>query len=118
MDPLSYVSRLTKNKSLPASQESGFSYEMIAIGVFVFIYVIIRLTESYLLPMIPEFFRTEISAIFRWSPVLVPIIFGLTYMRPGKTESNTVSWQSERERFTGVTSDDTLKRRMRAIWSK
>lgn len=97
MDPLSYISRLSERNT----QRSNISYELVAISVFVIIYVFIRVTETCIIPLIPEFFRTEISAFYRWFPVIIPIIVGFIYIKPKKNE----------------TSDNTLKRRMKDIIS-
>ena len=80
------------------------SPEVIALFVFAGFYVAARLMELYLLPMIPDFFTREISALFRWGPVLVPIVFGITFFSK-KPLSNTKY------------DDKVLKERMMS-WSK
>lgn len=84
MNPLTYVSNLTKNHAHKKAEDGRISIEMVAIGIFLGFYVLMRLIERYLVPMIPDFFRTEVSALFRWSPVLIPILFGILYMKPKK----------------------------------
>jgi hypothetical protein len=73
--------------------------EFLTILVFAGLYIFARVVEVCIVPLIPEFFTREISALFRWGPILIPIIFGLTYYK--KNDS----------------SDDILKERMMA-WSK
>ena len=71
MNTFDYAS--SKNK------EDMKSPEMIALMVFVGIYVFVRVVETYIIPRVPEFLTREVGALFRWGPVLVPIIFGITY---------------------------------------
>jgi hypothetical protein len=83
-------------------KNNNFSFELIAIGVFVFIYILVRLTESYIIPLIPEFIRTETSALFRWSHVILPIVIGFAYYKVPKHKYIN-------------TSDELLKERMKSI---
>lgn len=82
------------------------SPEIVSILVFFFIYTLIRLIEIYIVPFIPGCISSEISSLFRWGPILVPIIFSITYisrkMKPMKSYS---------------TSDEVLKERM-ISWMK
>jgi hypothetical protein len=55
------------------------SPEIIALFIFFGLYMFLRIIETYIIPYIPSFFKKEISALFRWGPILVPIIFGVTY---------------------------------------
>jgi hypothetical protein len=88
---------------------------MIAIGVFLFFYIIVRLVESYFIPLIPEFIRNEIMALVRWSPVLIPVIFGLAYMRPKRSGPTDQTWEREKNMVSGTvqeTDDEILRKRM------
>lgn len=76
MDPLTYISRLTDS-----DMKKPVNFEFMAIGVFVCIYVFVRLIESYVVPRIPSFLVTEVCAFVKWLPVLIPIIFGLFYTK-------------------------------------
>ena len=112
MNPFVYISNISKNNKSNIEiikEERSFckSPEIIAILVFIGIYVFIRMIEIYLVPLIPNFISTEISSLFRWGPIIVPIIFGVTYF--SKTKSHP--------RLSKNISDDVLKERMMA-WSK
>lgn len=113
---MDYLAHLTRNKPLhefmnPDGQKSGFwSPEMIAIAVFAVGYIGLRLTESYVIPMIPEWMRTEAMAFYRWAPILVPVAYGLTYLKPGKKNKDPI-WEKTFKR-KGVSAD--MKRRIGA----
>lgn len=83
MNPIDFVTHLSKYKNNNKKKKIDINIgkcEVIALSIFISIYIIIRLFENYIIPLIPEFFTTEISALFKWSPILVPIGFGLYYM--------------------------------------
>ena len=92
-----------KETSLENSKKNTLSPEVIALLVFAGFYVFARIVEIYLLPLIPEFFTREISAIFRWGPVLVPIVFGITFYSKKPSNKNY--------------DDNVLKERM-MMWAK
>lgn len=106
MDPLTYASRLTQSHDRKST-----SLEFVALGIFFLLYVFVRLCESYIIPSIPEFIRDEIKALFRWSPVILPVIFGLTYFKDK-------SWSKKYEGLTIDDDDEVLRRRMWAIFEK
>ena len=81
---------------------TDLSPEIIALLVFAGIYIFLRLVETYILPFIPSFFTTEISSLFRWGPILIPIIFGITYF----SKENKI-----------IDEDTILKERM-MLWTK
>lgn len=56
----------------------NISPEIVALAVFIFVYILLRLIEVYIIPNIPSFFKTEISSILRIGPILIPILYGLT----------------------------------------
>jgi hypothetical protein len=90
-------------KEITLSVSSFFkSPEILALLVFAGIYIFFRLVETYILPFIPSFFTTEISSLFRWGPILIPIIFGITYF--SKENKN-------------IDEDTILKERM-MLWTK
>ena len=112
MNPFTYISNVSRNSKSNVErikEEQSFckSPEIIAIVVFAGIYVFIRLIETYIVPLIPAFISTEVSSLFRWGPIIVPIIFGVTYFSKKKT----------RPQLSKNTSDEVLKERMMA-WSK
>ena len=114
MNPFTYVSNISRNsqsniEKLKTDQPFYKSPEIVAIIVFGCIYVFIRCIETYLMPLIPEFLTREVSALFRWGPILVPIIFGITYF----SKKKKVTDQST----TYNSSDEVLKERMMA-WTK
>ena len=111
MNPLTYISNITRNSKSNVekiNEEKSLcqSREIIAILVFIVIYIFIRLIEKYVIPIIPGFISKEISSLFRWGPILVPIVFGITYFSKNKVRSTSQ-----------ITSDNTLKERMMA-WTK
>jgi hypothetical protein len=87
---------------------TDLSPEIIALLVFAGIYIFLRLVETYILPFIPSFFTTEIGALFRWGPILVPIIFGITYF----SKKNKTYKKNE-----NIDDDCILKERMMS-WTK
>ena len=76
MNPLTFVSKFSteNNDSCVAG-----SPELVALFVFSSLYVIVRVVEIYLIPIIPEKFTRELRALFRWGPIIVPVIFGISY---------------------------------------
>ncbi len=110
MNTLDHLSTLTKHNKIKDVQ--GFrSPETIAICVFAVSYLFIRLTESYLIPIIPEWVRSEAHALVRWSPILLPIVFGIIYLKPRKVSPPTLN------KLVQDTNDDVLKERMK-MWMK
>ena len=75
--------------------------------VFGGIYIVIRLVETYISPLIPEFLTSEISSLYRWGPVLVPVVFGVTYFSKRKAKNMKKNAKDK-------TYDDILKERMLA----
>ena len=106
MNPITYISDLSKNNKITSNDDSYKSPEIIGILVFAFFYITVRFTESYIIPKIPNFFRNEISSLFRLGPVLIPIVFGITYFSKKKYK-----YENKNE------SDEILKERM-MMWSK
>ncbi len=113
MNPLTYISNISRNNrsnvdiinnSLDPSKPFYQSPEIVALFVFGGIYILIRLIETYILPMVPEFLTREVSSLYRWGPVLVPIIFGVTFFSKRKKIKNVKD----------KTYDDILKERMLA----
>ena len=103
MEPLTYVTNLSKGEK---------NATFIAIGVFIFFYLIIRLAEKYFIPLIPGFITTEISSLVRWSPILIPVIFGLMYVRPRYDPK----WEKDKNAMLGTvreSDDEILRKRMR-----
>ena len=95
MNPLTYISNISRNNVSNADiviNNDFKSPEIIALGVFLIIYIIARLIENFVNPFIPSFMTTEISSLFRWGSVLVPIIFGMTYLskKPIKSDDKTL----------------------------
>jgi len=112
MNPFTFISNISRNKKSNVERVNNTesfckSPEIIAIFVFAGIYVFIRLVENYIVPLIPEFLTREVSSLFRWGPILVPIIFGIAYFSKKKIKpTNTKDY-----------SDEVLKERMMA-WTK
>lgn len=129
MNPFTYISNISRNSqsnvekiNLNNNQSQGFfkSPEIVAIIVFGCIYVFIRLIETYLTPLIPEFLTREVSALFRWGPILVPIIFGITYFSKKTKSQKSSHLRYDNNKYinkTNNSSDDVLKERMMA-WTK
>jgi hypothetical protein len=67
------------------------SPEIFALGIFAIFYIIIRIIEQYVLPIIPDFIRRETSAFLRWGPVLLPILFGFAYWKTQKPKNKKKS---------------------------
>jgi hypothetical protein len=116
MNPFTFVSNVSRNsqsnvEKLKDNQPFYKSPEIVAIIVFGCIYVFIRLIETYITPRIPEILTREVSALFRWGPILVPIIFGITYFSKKKTVKKTLVNSSINS------SDEVLKKRMMS-WTK
>ena len=97
------MSNISRNSEFTNNSVYGY-LELIALVIFVCIYVLIRLTETYIMPSIPYFLTREVSALFRWGPILIPIIFGITYFSKNKSILNN-------------TDDNILKERM-MLWIK
>ena len=107
MNPLTYISNISRNNisnSDIINNKEFNSPEIIALGVFIFFYLIIRIIEKFIIPIIPSFMTTELTSLFRWSPILVPIIFGFTYYSGNKKETNDkvlkkrmIFWQSKKK---------------------
>ncbi len=74
---------------------------LLALFVFGGLFIFLRIIEIYIVPYIPSFFTREIGAIFKWGPVLIPIIYGITYFSNDKK----------------LETDDILKKRM-MLWTK
>ena len=81
MNPLTYISNISRNNvsGVDIINNNSKSPELIALCVFVLIYGIVRLIEKFIVPIIPSFMTTELSSLFKWGHVLVPIIFGMSY---------------------------------------
>lgn len=112
MNPFIYISNISKNNISNVEKINGDnsfckSPEIIAIVVFIGIYGFIRLIETYIVPYIPIFITREMSSLFRWGPIIVPIIFGITYFSKKSTKKTKIK----------NTSDELLKKRMMA-WTK
>ena len=113
MNPFTYISNISRNNKSNAERVNNTesfckSPEIIAIMVFAFIYVLIRLIETYVVPRVPGFLTREVSSLFRWGPILVPIIFGITYFSKKKIK-NPITPKDY--------SDEVLKERIMA-WTK
>jgi hypothetical protein len=94
MNPFTYISNISKNNKSnieKIKEEKSFfkSPEIVAILVFIVI-------------------STEISSLFRWGPILVPIIFSITYF-----SNKGINYTNK----SISTSDEVLKERMMA-WVK
>lgn len=96
MNPFTYISNISKkdrsgidiiNDNLKEEKPFYKSPEIVALIVFAGIYVFIRLIETYIVPLIPEFLVREVSSLYRWGPILVPIIFGITYFSKRKVKN-------------------------------
>ena len=114
MNPFTYISNISKNNKSnieKIKEEQSFfkSPEIVAILVFIGIYIFIRIIETYIIPLIPNFISTEISSLFRWGPILVPIIFSITYF-----SNKGINYTNK----SISTSDDVLKERMMACVKK
>ena len=62
---------------------------LIAFGMFIGGYILLRFTEKFVLHFIPDWIFSEISALYRWGPILLPVVFGLTYMNFTKKDTKT-----------------------------
>jgi len=113
MNPITYISNISRNNKSNVERVNNTesfckSPEIISIIVFAFIYVLIRLIETYIVPRIPFFLTREVSSLFRLGPILVPIIFGITYFSNKKIKKSRPPIDY---------SDEVLQKRMME-WTK
>ena len=94
-------------------QETKYSKEVVALFVFIGMYIFIRIIESFVIPKIPSCITREVSSLFRLGPILVPIIFGLSYIK----KKSLGSFTSKRTFLTNNTPDRILEDRMK-LWMK
>ena len=118
MNPFTYISNISRNNKSNVDNLEKLnnpnitlfkSPEIIAILVFAGIYSLIRIIEIYIMPLIPTFFTREISSLFRWGPILIPIIFGITFFT--KSINNKVN-TTHNNTYNNSNYDDILKKRM------
>lgn len=123
MNPFTYISNISRNNisnidKINSCQTLFKSPEIIAIIVFAGIYCLIRIIETYIMPLIPNFFTREISALFRWGPILVPIVFGITYFTKSVNKSvNKKVTVTHNKKNNHDNYDNILKDRMLS-WTK
>lgn len=128
MNPFTFLSNISRNKNSNRSNvdiiketldDKPFykSPEIVALLVFAGIYILIRLIETYITPLIPEFLTKEVSSLYRWGPILVPIIFGITYFSKTNSPAHTTMPYGTLRNKTTETSENILKERMMA-WAK
>lgn len=64
---------------------SGFwNLETVSVAIFMGGYLCIRLCESFVTFVVPEWVKQEVMRVYRWAPILIPLAFGLTYSKFGK----------------------------------
>lgn len=125
MNPFTYIENISRNSKsnselVNVKNNSNCFYnspEIIAVIVFVGIFVIIRLIETYIMPSIPDFLTREVSALFRWGPILIPIIFGITYFSRNNKKTIKPSHTSNGNIVNNISDDTILKERM-MLWIK
>lgn len=125
MNPFTYIANISRNSQSNLELVNGTrnsnsfcgSPEIIAVIVFAGIYVIIRLIETYIMPLIPDFLTREVSALFRWGPILIPIIFGITYFSRNNKKTIKPIHNSNGNTVNNISDDTILKERM-MLWTK
>ena len=80
------------------------SFEFVGILVFFGMYFILRLLETYIIPIIPTFITKEIFNLVKWYPILIPIIYGITYL-------------SKKDKKKIINDNNILRERM-MLWIK
>ena len=74
---MDYITRYANNNNtLLETKEMGLSPEIVAVIVFIGIYIVIRLTERFISPIIPMFLFTEIKSLYNWGIFLIPLMVG------------------------------------------
>ena len=77
-----HFDHISESKSKPAS---GFwTMETVSVAIFLGGYLFVRLCESFVTFVVPEWVKNETMRLYRWAPVLIPVAFGLTYSKFGK----------------------------------
>ena len=125
MNPFTYIaniSRIFESNSQLINKKKNDNYlcsspEIIAIIVFASFFVIIRLIETYIMPLIPDFLTREVSSLFRWGPILIPIIFGITYFSRNNKKKIKPIHNSNGKIVNNISDDNVLKERM-MLWTK
>ena len=88
-----------ENKTLYENKKN-YSKEVVALFVFIGMYICVRFAESFVIPKIPSCITREVSSLFRLGPILVTIIFGITYMSKRKKSNHTIPDIVLQERMT------------------
>jgi hypothetical protein len=129
MNPFTYISNISRNSQSNLELINGInnekfnsnslciSPEIIALIVFACIYIIIRLIETYITPSIPYFFKSELSSLFRWGPILIPIIFSITYFSQNNKKTINPIRNLNGNNVNNISDDTILKERM-MLWTK
>ena len=89
-----YNENILYKSDILSKSDTLYSKEVLALFVFIGMYIFIRMVESFVIPRIPYCITKEVSSLFRLGPILVPIIFGITYIVKSKKgniqTSNTI----------------------------
>jgi hypothetical protein len=125
MNPFTCIANISRNSQSNSeliNRKNNDNYlcsspEIIAVIVFAGIFVIIRLIETYMVPLIPDFLTREVSALFRWGPILIPIIFGITYFSRNNKKTIKHIHSSNSKIVNNISNDNVLKERM-MLWTK
>ena len=132
MNPITYISNISRkesNSEIVNGINNGInnetnnnnslcsSPEIIALIIFACIYIIIRLIETYIIPSIPYFLTSELSSLFRWGPILIPIIFGITYFSRNNKKNIKLVSNLNGKNVNNISDDNILKERM-MLWTK
>lgn len=96
MNPFTVVSHISGNSKQNVGHKNSKykTPEVVAVFVLIGIYVIIRLIETYVIPLIPEIITREIFSLVRLGPILIPIIFGVTHFSKKKCENTKDSYEN------------------------
>ena len=85
MDTFLYISdkydKITSNTHSNTHTNESNYFNLLLFGVFLFLYVSVRICELYIIPNIPAFLSSEFRSFIRISSFIIPIIFGISYFK-------------------------------------
>jgi hypothetical protein len=82
MDTFLYISdKYDKLQPKNINTDKYNQFHLQLFGIFIILYVLVRISELYLIPNIPSFLSSEFKSFIRISSVIVPSLFGISYLK-------------------------------------
>jgi len=114
---------MNNNMNNNIQEKKNYSKEVVSLFVFIGMYICVRFTESFVIPKIPSFITREVSSLIRLGPIIVPIIFGLSYIKKSskfskfsKFSKSSKSSKSSKKIFVKNSTPNTILENRMKLW--